>query len=263
MSGTFWGVVVFKAVSFVDRGWRALLVSLGQTALACLLIAVVISLTNELSVWLNLWLSLGFGFSIVISLNLLYSWRPEGQNWLNNFLALATGVTIGMVNVFFMVRREFPEADIQQIWLINLVVSTAMSGAVFYFFYSRYQLNALKVEASERQRQAADRERLLTLSQLRLLQSQIEPHFLFNTLANIQGLVDMDPLRSKQMIAALTQMLRANLQRARATSTTLAEELNIARCYLDIQSIRMGERFSYEITAPVELNDQSVPPMLL
>ncbi|WLD58881.1 histidine kinase [Salinispirillum sp. LH 10-3-1] len=231
-----------------------------------MLIAVVITTFNGFTLWRNLWVSAGFGVPIVVMVNWVYRLNPNGREWNNNFIALVLGFAIGVLNLMAVIFTSHPESIAQlnvRVWIGNLVFSFAICLAVYYFFYTRYRMQCLRAEVLERQAQAADRERLLVQSQLQVLQSQIEPHFLFNTLANVQGLVDIEPTKAKQMIAALTQMLRANLQRTRATSTTLIEEFEIARCYLDIQSIRMGERLTYQLDLPETLQNCVVPPMLL
>ncbi|MFY0664926.1 MAG: histidine kinase [Natronospirillum sp.] len=257
---------MLRAPSFISSGWREWFAALSQCLALCMLIAVVITTFNGLTLWRNLWVSAGFGVPIVVMVNWVYRLNPNGREWNNNFIALVLGFAIGVLNLMAVIFTSNPEAIAQfnvRVWIGNLVFSFAICLAVYYFFYTRYRMQCLRAEVSERQAQAADRERLLVQSQLQVLQSQIEPHFLFNTLANVQGLVDEEPAKAKQMIASLTQMLRANLQRTRATSTTLVEEFEIARCYLDIQSIRMGERLSYRLELPDSLEPCVVPPMLL
>lgn len=257
---------MFQAPSFIERGWK----EIGQAVLHCILlcglIALIITPFNGLNFFLNLWISTGFGLPIIFMVNVVYRLNLHKSDSVNNAVALLLGFLLGFVNLVGVIAWRFPSAletfDLG-LWVNNIFFSFIISAAAFYFFYSRYRMQCLRAEVLERQAQAADRERLLVQSQLQVLQSQIEPHFLFNTLANVQGLVDIEPTKAKQMIAALTQMLRANLQRTRATSTTLGEEFEIARCYLEIQSIRMGERLTYQLDLPEILKCCVVPPMLL
>lgn len=257
---------MLRAPSFISSGWRDWLAALSQCLALCLVIAVVITTFNGLSIWRNLWVSIGFGLPIVVMVNWVYRLNPNGQEWNNNFIALLLGFALGVINLMAVIFTSSSDAVAQlnvRVWIGNLVFSFVICLAVYYFFYTRYRMQSLRAEVSERQAQAADRERLLAQSHLQVLQSQIEPHFLFNTLANVQGLVDIEPTKAKQMIAALTRMLRANLQRTRATSTTLGEEFEIAQCYLEIQSIRMGERLTHRLELPETLMNCVVPPMLL
>ena len=116
------------------------------------------------------------------------------------------------------------------------------------------------------EREKAERsevQRTLALSRLRLLQAQIEPHFLFNTLANVSSLIDVDAKRARVMLDQFTLLLRALLDQTRQNTTTLRKELQVAEAYLSVLKIRMGERLSYRIEVPPELAGKEIPAMLL
>lgn len=115
---------------------------------------------------------------------------------------------------------------------------------------------------SIRLRQLAKRRRA-TEVQLHLLQAQIEPQFLFNTLADVQGLLDHDPDRARQMLEEFTDYLRASLGQLRQADSTLASELDMTRCYLQLLQLRMGERLRFTIEASVQARAAVVPPLLL
>jgi sensor histidine kinase YesM len=86
---------------------------------------------------------------------------------------------------------------------------------------------------------------------------------LFNTLANLQGLIAIDPERANAMLDQLIQYLRATLGVSRAESTTLGEEFAAMEAYLGLMRVRMGERLRYRLTLPQELRGVKLPPMLL
>lgn len=253
-------------VPVVEEGWRDWLIATVQVALVCLLIAIVVTFINGFLFWGNLWSSLGFGLSIMVAHNLLLKLSPHSPPWLNIALALLIGVVAGMANLYLVLWVLVPEVLAQmalESWLLNLSGSALISAIAFYYFVSRYRLQVLRAEVSEQQRLRAEREQALALSQLKVMQSQMEPHFLFNTLANVQALIDADPPRARRMIEALTTMLRANLQRVRAETTTLGDELVIVESYLQIQAIRMGERLHYELQVPDCLRSLPLPPLVL
>jgi hypothetical protein len=100
-------------------------------------------------------------------------------------------------------------------------------------------------------------------TRLRLLQAQIEPHFLFNTLSNIRRLCQNDAAGGRAMLAQLTRYLRAALQKMRENDATLATRSNWCRPISGLQKIRMGERLQVTIRVPQELRGASVPPMML
>ncbi len=100
-------------------------------------------------------------------------------------------------------------------------------------------------------------------AQLRLLQAQIEPHFLFNTLANVQSLLERDTPRARLMLETFTDYLRASLGQLRHTDSTLAAELAMVRNYLTLLQIRMEDRLRFEIDASDDALAASLPTLLL
>lgn len=100
-------------------------------------------------------------------------------------------------------------------------------------------------------------------AQLRLLQGQIEPHFLFNTLANVQSLMDRDTPRAKLMLETFTDYLRASLSQLRDADSTLAAELAMIRSYLTLMQIRMEDRLHFEIEVSDEVLPAALPSLLL
>ncbi len=100
-------------------------------------------------------------------------------------------------------------------------------------------------------------------AQLRLLQAQIEPHFLFNTLANVQSLMERDSARAKRMLEAFTDYLRASLEQLRTSDSTLATELATIGSYLELLQIRMEDRLCFEIDASAEALASTLPTLML
>ena len=174
------------------------------------------------------------------------------------------GVLIGFWAVSYIVDIGFrgwltDAAAIISITTTSLVISTIMS--VIFFWRERHA----RAEADlERERLRGERiEREAALANLRALQAQIEPHFLFNTLANVTSLIDPDPAKARRMLESFIRFLRSSLGATRAESTTLADEGELMAAYLDVLQIRMGERLRFEIDIPPELHAFQLPPMLL
>jgi LytS/YehU family sensor histidine kinase len=103
----------------------------------------------------------------------------------------------------------------------------------------------------------------MTQARLSALQAQIEPHFLFNTLANVKRLYETAPSRGREMLSSLIGYLRAALPTMRQSGSSLRRELELARSYLTILQMRMGERLRFSIEAPEALLDVEVPPLVL
>ncbi|MDN3919869.1 sensor histidine kinase [Roseateles violae] len=139
------------------------------------------------------------------------------------------------------------------IMLISLVPGL---GLTFYFVH-RGRLSAAEARAQTAQRQAAEH-------QLRLLESQLEPHMLFNTLANLRVLIGMDPPRAQQMLDQLIGFLRATLTASRSgMNHSLREEFTRIADYLALLQLRMGARLRPVLELPAELAELPVPPLLL
>ena len=141
----------------------------------------------------------------------------------------------------------------------SIVISIILSA--IFFWRERHA----RAEADlGRERLRSERvEREAVLANLRALQAQIEPHFLFNTLANVASLVDPDPAKAKRMLESFIRFLRASLAATRNESTTLAEEADLIGAYLDVLQIRMGTRLRYAVDVPPELHAVPIAPMLL
>jgi sensor histidine kinase YesM len=145
--------------------------------------------------------------------------------------------------------------------LIAVAVLACLS--MTWFFWTQSRLQQMKAEAEAEKARAAAIEKQALQAQLRLLQAQIEPHMLFNTLANLQGLIGIDTTRAQHLLDQLIQYLRATLTSSRAEKTTLAQEFALMEAYLGLMSLRMGPRLSYTLQLPELLCTLSVPPMLL
>ena len=139
--------------------------------------------------------------------------------------------------------------------LVVVVVLAASIGAV-YFFYARGRMAALEARAQAIQRSAAE-------SQLKLLVSQLEPHMLFNTLANLRVLIGLDPARAQAMLDRLIAFLRVTLEVSRMGSHSVAAEFGCIGDYLELMRIRMGPRLQVRIDLPAELAGLPMPPLLL
>ncbi len=154
--------------------------------------------------------------------------------------------------------QEHPEA------LATAAVGALVFGtAITYYFHARQRLAEEQRKAQEQTARRAHYEQRLTETELRLLQAQIEPHFLFNTLSNVQALIGSDPARASAMLDALTRFLRASLKRTRAADGTLGEELALIEDYLSIHAVRMGKRLSHRIDCEPGLEHTRLPPLLI
>ncbi len=100
-------------------------------------------------------------------------------------------------------------------------------------------------------------------ARLQVMQAQIEPHFLFNTLASVRALYQSDRASGRQMLQHLTRYLTASLPSMRQPRSTLEREIALATAYLSVHKIRMGERLDFDIDVPASLRTRVVPPMMI
>jgi hypothetical protein len=154
-----------------------------------------------------------------------------------------------------------PEGGAWVDWFIvddgtNLENAEAVTRAI-----SRRISEQRKQEQKASQQTATEKE--LTVAKLNLLNAQVEPHFLYNTLASAQLLTRSDPRRADEMLGNLIVYLRNSLPRTEGEMASLGEELERARAYLEIMKIRMGERLSVQIQVPDALKATALPPMML
>jgi sensor histidine kinase YesM len=120
----------------------------------------------------------------------------------------------------------------------------------------REQATAFELERSEFERSQLD-------ARLRLLQAQVEPHFLFNTLANVQALVDAGSPQASKVLASLIAYLRAAVPRMHTSSASLGEELELVRAYLEVMQMRMPDRLQFTVRFDPAVRQLQCPPMTL
>jgi signal transduction histidine kinase len=178
------------------------------------------------------------------------------DNAISGLLAIPLGFLIGVNVASWLTGSPAGFAVFSHVAPFAVVVTATTSVAFIYFFWSRGRLaEAAVAEADARQANAE--------AQLKLLQTQIEPHMLFNTLANLRTLVDVDPVRAQAMIDQLIVYLRGTLGASRNQTVTLAAEFAQLSAYLGLMQVRMAARLRTELILPEELGALPIPPMLL
>ena len=147
--------------------------------------------------------------------------------------------------------------------LTSFVVTAAAGFVAVLYFREREKMATLESEAAQQKSRSEAIERQAAQARLALLQAQIEPHFLFNTLANLHALIGTDPARAQEMLDHLNAFLRASLSAAREDRSTLEAEFALLRDYLELIAIRMGARLRFRLELPPQLARTKLPPMLL
>jgi sensor histidine kinase YesM len=252
-----------------DNSWG----SMGYTTVFCLAIGLLLWVLNVSE---SLLLVMAISLSIGLSINLSFILAQEKLNqFLSPYLAAvpitALGLAFGLAISGLLVAGT-PTFFFQDNYA-TLIIGVFFAVVGSAIFVVRNQLLAAQAQLAEAEMQQHAQEKLLLETELKLLQAQIEPHFLFNTLSNVVGLIHKNPQAAEETLLDLTTLLRSSLQRTRDSTVTLDQELAIVEAYLKIQSIRMQDRLHYEfipaeiVQAGSDLHQQmkshALPPLLL
>ena len=199
---------------------------------------------------------------VLIALHFFPSDRPIWQT-LRVAVALIVGGLCGSY-LGTIISGLGPSIIFEKTPLFQLLTIGVIFGSIItYFFSSREQIAQSQTLIQEEQIKRLTSEKKLAEANLNLLQAQIEPHFLFNTLSNVLSLLDTDPKKGKSMLIDFIQYLRASLSKIRKEKATLGQEMEMIQAYLNIFKVRMGDRLHYKIDLPKNLKAISFPPMLI
>jgi signal transduction histidine kinase len=171
-------------------------------------------------------------------------------------VAIPVGYIVGHALAFLILDEPIRFISHGDSRMVPIVFTLLGAGFGLHFFAARERVANEAAARSEAQR-------LATESELRLLRAQLEPHMLFNTLANLRSLLREDTQQAERMIDQLIIYLRGTLAATRTDTTTLRAEFAQLRAYLDIMSLRMGPRLRFRLELPADIEQVAVPPMLL
>jgi sensor histidine kinase YesM len=182
--------------------------------------------------------------------------KPMARWFFTGVIAIPTGFIVGHQFAFLLLGEPLRLVGYMSVSLIPVLFTLLVGGVALHYYATREQLAQEAAARSEAQRLAVE-------SQLRLLRAQLEPHMLFNTLANLRSLLREDVDRAEAMVDQLIVYLRSTLAASQTESVALSREFAQLRAYLDIMSLRMGPRLAFRLDLPTDLEATLVPPMLL
>ena len=179
-------------------------------------------------------------------------------------ICFAGGIIGWHIGVFILYLLFSEKTDFGSRSYINSIMFVSvLAGVTIPFIYYHLRLKETKEYAEQERLNRLTVEKEALEANLRLLHAQIEPHFMFNTLSNILSLIDTAPAKAKNMLVDFNLYLRTSLATTRPDMTTLDEEVDTIKAYLNIQKIRLGNRLNYSINIPDMLLQQPFPPLLL
>ena len=235
-------VAVFTSMIWPDTGYRRQLV-------------------HSISIGMLTWAVMEFG-RLLVPRELCYrgpgnpghGWPKGWRGAALTLVGLAAGFLIGRPLGFWLLGS--PSGYSQRDLVLSLLVTVAAGVVASFYYHARGRQAALQAHIAAAERDASQ-------ARLMLLQSQLEPHMLFNTLANLRALIAVDPAAAQRMLDRLDGYLRATLGASRATMHPLADEFARLADYLALMAVRMGARLRSTLDLPEALRALPVPTLLL
>lgn len=258
--------------------WKYLVATaIYNTLFAVILTIGFVAFDSRATFWKTFWETLlvsnciGFSIHLLMELvfgKLLVNAQHKWAMWQKGILASVVafiGIYIGYTVAFAILGRNFTMLMTKYPRLALGMLLVGLLGCVLWILIMDGQTRRIRADADQA-RHAEESARLASLAkdaELRALQAQIEPHFLFNTLANVLALIDYEPQTAKRMLDSFITHLRQSLDTSRLTQATLSSELDLLRSYLQLIEIRMSGRLRFDIQCPTDLHTTPFAPLLL
>lgn len=251
--------------------WRDALRHMLQVLAFCCVVAVLttaiwprdgylVQLGQSAAIGLTTWAVIEFG-RLLVNPKHCYTSHDGDHGWPRGWRGVAlagVGIACGFFIGDAIGNRLFTPDTVRsdQDNYLGLIITIVAGAVATFYFYTRGKAAALEAGKAAAERDASE-------ARLMLLQSQLEPHMLFNTLANLRALIGVDPAAAQRMLDRLNGYLRSTLEASRSTQHPLAAEFARLADYLELMAIRMGPRLEVALELPPELADLPVPPLIL
>jgi LytS/YehU family sensor histidine kinase len=241
------------------------------TLIASATVGLLLALPNETAAYVVVFRALVVGLAAMFAFGTLESWpvrEPQRvPRWVVQLVGMVVVVPFAAWLAYWLTTGGDPQLAEQEKRMVGYLMLT-FAGMFFAPWialaamlrqreaFARTQALAFDLERSELQRQALN-------ARLRLLQAQVEPHFLFNTLANVQALVESGSPQASAVLHSLIAYLRAAVPRLGDAATSLGQEVELVRAYLEVMQMRMPDRLAFEVQVDVATHGLQCPPMTL
>ena len=248
-------------------GWPRLRVAL----IAATVIGLILRLGSVMPTVVIVGRTMVVGFSALLAFGLFERWPTPPPRWPARWVLQLVGVVLSVplaaLLAYWLTTGGHPDFATEPA-RVQGYAALVFAGVLFAPWiavgalvrqrdsFARDQATAFALERSELERKALD-------ARFRLLQAQVEPHFLFNTLANVQALVDAGAPQASKVLKSLIAYLRAAVPRLHETATTLGQELELVRAYLEVMHMRMPDRLQFAMRSDPGMVDLQCPPMTL
>jgi hypothetical protein len=263
-----------SAITAKPRGWALLLgwQRVAFTLGVSLFFGLLMGIGWESGLASILERTIALGLVAMLVFGLFEQWPKQLPDWLARWVLQVLGVALAMPVATFVIYVFSTDAGAPPFWEVQkrLEGFGALCGAGMFIApwaalaalvrqkeaLARHQALAFDLERSELERQALN-------ARLHLLQAQIAPHFLFNTLANVQALVDAGSPQASAVLRSLIAYLRAAVPRLNEPATTLDQELQLVQAYLELMHMRMPDRLQFALHVDDAARSLRCPPMTL
>jgi signal transduction histidine kinase len=253
---------------------------IGASAIAIVGIVALINTVRRSIPWIleppfSVWLlnaSVGFvesvilGVLVVLAVAWTFNRTTRGaQQYVAIAIAVVAATGLGSLLIinhqwqFMDVPLRDAPLIVARMWLRYALIGLLIAGAWLYVRAEADYASAIARCAVD----AARSDEQIAQARLSMLEAQIEPHFLFNTLAHVKRLYDVDTASGRRMLTSFIDYLAVALPQMRRTQSTLGREVAHATAYLDIQRMRMGSRLRVDIDVPPALLDTETPPLMI
>jgi hypothetical protein len=239
-------------------GWRRVLLALGVSALMGFIISPSFTTTPAIEVMVR---EMPVGLAALLAFGIFEQWPARLPGWLPRWSLQVMAVAFVIPFTVLVIYVTITAGDAVSFWhnekRLSGFFTITMTGlmvapwiAVAALFRQR------ELERSELERKALD-------SRLRMLQAQVEPHFLFNTLANVRELVDSGSPQATKVLDSLIAYLRAAVPRLHEPVTTMEQEVQLVRAYLELMHMRMPDRLRFTFQVDDAARQLRCPPTTL
>ena len=240
----------------MNFSWVKLLLPTFRNTVVCAIIAqVVLEMALAPSYAQSITVSLSIGYSIQLTFFVFDRFLYPGSTsyWvglIKSCVGLFLGMCLGSLLIFqnLLALFYYPAGD------EVLIFSLMLAGFAGAFTVARVRLASQGEQIHQLEVKQSRQETIALENEIQLLQAQIEPHFLFNTLSNIVSLIETKPKLAEKSLVNLTHLLRVKLDRGRDKTHTLGDELWLLNAYLELHKMRLGKRLTYQFL-PIGIED--------
>jgi sensor histidine kinase YesM len=166
-------------------------------------------------------------------------------------------------SIVAVAARGISPADNMFAYVRNMSKSLIFGSVFIFIFVSLEKISMANALIAEEKIKSLDLEKRAVETELQLLQSHTEPHFLFNTLSNVISLLDAEPQKAKSMLRDFVDFLRTSMSVRQSGVIPVSQEMELIRCYLSVLKTRMGKRLVYTIDADDAVLGHRIPPLLI